>query len=503
MDQQVNELNPLLENEELFEVEKLLNQEQQKQKQLDPSEMQLKTQKRFLEICEIVEMALKGKIDINENVTAEDQKEWVERQHNAVIGNKEAVTFFTEEIKNVLREQNISFKDYPSFYENLAQAVFHEIWGLSVLAKWDKYSDSEAALIQGTSLWIDFGKGNSFELQPERFSSPGVVERVKKTFIHRREDSILNRETPQLEIEREDGSRITMIQPPLSIDNYVIFRRFVVDVFSLEQQSSLETIPNEDIPIYRALSKTMANMIVAGPVKSAKTTFMKTLIGERPKKITHVSLEKHFELGLTKSFPGRLFFEFQSKEGDLHKVIPSALRMEHDSMIVGEIRSLEIEAFLQSTERGVRGALSSYHLTNVKRVVRQLTNHAMDAFPNRRYEAELERVANAVDIIIAMAPDRDKKRKRVIAVAEVIWNDETQTHHVQELIKYNPINGQYSYFNKISDELLLLLANVDVEQTKILINTLKKRHEQFPMNSKKQIQDLQEILGVDKQYERV
>ncbi len=462
-----------------FNIQSLIQHEDLLNRITEPSVIQKRNTSKFNELCERIKLALQDIINIDENQENHSNSEWLERQHNAVIGHEPSVQYFIEEIQNVLRQRNISFKEYPKHYKSLAEAIFHEVWGLSVLSKWENYPDSEAAVIEGVNLYIDFGNG--LELQEERFSSIDAVNRVKRAFINRRKDSVVK--DGMLEIEREDGSRITIVQPPTSLQEYIVFRRFTINTFTLEEQMSLETIPFEDIPIYRALARTLANMIIAGPVRSAKSTFLKTLVGERPANLVHAVLEKMFELAFAKHFPGRLFYELRSKEGDLEKVFPTLLRMEHNSVIIGEIRSLEIEAFLEATERGERGALSTYHLTDVTRVVRQLTNHVLDVFPTRKYEVELERVATALDIIITMGTDHDRAKKRVTGVAEVIWDDKTNTHRVQQLIKYSELTGKYYYHNEISNRLLLLMAKQDIKETKILIKTLRERHKQSPMDA--------------------
>jgi len=487
----------LLTLEEPFNIDQLIQHEAQKQREQEPDSVERRNHARFQEICEIVKTALRKVIDIGDIDSQQSDTEWLERQHLAVIGDVKAVQYFMEEIQRVLRDRNISFREYPVYHSSLAESIFHEVWGLSVLAKWERYQDSEAAVIHGTDLWIDFGGGKGFELQSEQFASNAVVERVKRAFIHRREDSILNRENPEIEIEREDGSRITMIQPPRSRENYVMFRRFVVKRFTLEDQAARDTIPVRDIPIFRALARTMPNTIIAGPVRSAKSTFMKTMVGERPKNLIGAVLEKHFELALSEHFPGQLFFELQSTEGDLHKVIPRLLRLEHDFVVVGEIRSMEIEAFLQSTERGERGALSTYHLTDVHRVVEQLTRHTLDEFPTRRFEIEMERVANALDIVITMTSDRDRKKKWVTGVSEIYWDYHEREHKVNQLIQYSSLTGKYYYSANISKRLLRLMAEENLEETKILLNLLKIRSMESPIEDLMSFNELDNLLEGD------
>ncbi|MGE8081336.1 ATPase, T2SS/T4P/T4SS family [Peribacillus loiseleuriae] len=462
-------------------------------------EYDYKKKKEFKDICKIIKADLDRVIDIEiGEKNTNKNNEWLDRQHNAITGNEAAIHYFIEEIQKSLRKFNITSEEYPPYHKSLAEAIFHEIWGGSILAKWEQYPDSEACAIRGTELWIDID--GTFVQQTEEFEDHAVVNRIKRAFVIRREDSVINRENPELEIQREDGSRISMIQPPRSEDEYIMLRRFIINKFSLDEQASKGTIPFEDIGIYRALSRTMCNMIIAGRVRSAKSTFMKTLIGERSNKYVGAVLEKHFELGLRKHFPDRLFWELQAKEGDLHTAIPRLLRLEHDYVVVGEIRSLEIEGYLLSTERGERGSLSTYHLTDENRVVEQLTRHTLDEFPTRRFSVEIERVATNIDIIITMGTDRDRLKKRVVGVTEVIWNPETRTHEIVPILRYSSLKDKYYYDSKISKRLLFLMAKENLEETKILVKMLSEREKTAPMSSYETAEDLEELLfeGIDK-----
>jgi len=424
----------------------------------------------------------------NENI-------WLERQHKAIIGDKQAMSYFITKINEVLQKENITSNDYPSFYDDLAEAIFHEVWGVSILHKWDKLPQSEAAVIRGTQLWLDIN--GQFVKQPEEFENEEAVERIKRAFTMRVKDAVINDQTPELEIEREDGSRITMIQRPRSKENYIMFRRFVVKNMTLEEQASLGTILYDDIPFFRSLARVMTNTIFAGRVRSAKSTFMKTMLRERDPSYVAAVMEKHFELELSKQFKDRLVFEIQATEGDLHHAMPRLLRMEHDYIVVGEIRSLETEGYLQACERGERGAYSTYHLTSVNNVVPQITRHILDAFPNRNFDNELERVARNIDIIVTMSSDRDRRKKRVIGVTEVIWDEDKRIHRTHDLIRYSPVTKQYYYSSEITKELLSLMAEQSWDDTEIIIQHLKRKEKISPMREYMKVKDqiIDSLLG--------
>ncbi|QAS54821.1 ATPase, T2SS/T4P/T4SS family [Halobacillus litoralis] len=453
--------------------------------------------KSFNAICELVRKHLDTS---NESgIQSEEQKrkdaERLELQHKAVIGDQAAMNYFVAQINEVLRKINVTSGDFPGFYDSLGEAIFHEVWGVSVLHKWEIYPQSEAAVIRGRELWIDID--GDFVKQEEEFGDDDVVQRVKRTFTLRTKDAVINEQSPELEIEREDGSRITMIQQPRSRQDYIMFRRFIVKDISLVEQSRKKTIKEEDVPLFRALSRTMPNTIFAGRVRSAKSTFMKSMLRERDSSYVIAGIEKHFELGLTSQLPDRLCFEVQAKEGDLHEAMPRLLRMEHDFIVVGEIRSLETEGYMQACERGERGAYATYHLTKVDHVVKQITRHVLDEFSNRNFENELERVARNLDVVVTMGTDRDRRTKRVLGVTEVIWDEEKKEARTVDLVRYSEITREYYYSSNISKDLLYLMAQENLEEAKILIQLLKKREKESPMSDLDRIKDtlLDDLLG--------
>ncbi|WP_440650427.1 ATPase, T2SS/T4P/T4SS family [Bacillus subtilis] len=447
----------------------------------------------FKRICAIVEEKMREKA--GESVDDGGSKEFLERQHKAVIGDPKAIDSFMQEIQKILGDNNLSTKSFPDIFEDLPTAVFHMIWGVGILHKWDKMPNSEAAVIRGTQLWIDVN--GRMELQEESFETLEEVERVRKVFLLKKADSVINSQNPELEVEREDGTRITMTQSPRSLEHYIVFRRFVVKETSLKKQAELGTIPMRDVPLYEAFSRVMANIIFAGRVRSAKSTFLKAMIGARPDDHIIAVLEKHHELALSKAFPSRLIYEVQAKEGDLHKAVPTLLRMEHDSLVVGEIRSLETEAYLEATERGERGAFSTYHLTDVENVTQQITRHLLDEFPNRDFDNEHARVAQNIDLIFIHTSERDRRSKRLVRVTEIVWDEGNKRVITQDLIRWSPIKKKYYYSSSISKRLLLLMLEQNEEETRKLVRILSERERESPLSEYKdeEYKIVEDLLG--------
>src|SRR5690606_2964674 len=132
------------------------------------------------------------------------------------------------------------------------------------------------------------------------------------------------------------GTRVTLTIPPRTLIPTIVFRRFVVNKFSFEEQAKKKTIAEQDIPLFRILAKARLNVIIAGHVESGKSTMLKTMYAERPKDLVSLLIEEHPESFLKRDFPDRLVHEFSIKDQEIEKTLRTILRFDHDYVIMQE-----------------------------------------------------------------------------------------------------------------------------------------------------------------------
>lgn len=398
-------------------------------------------------------------------------QEQLERQHEAIIGVLRSVSFFKDEITDFLRKNNLLNASYPNYYHNLTDAVFNELFGLGPLATWYDYPDSQAAHIIGTTIFFEIGE--KLVKQPVKFESKARVEELVRALTLKDPRSKINEYSPKLEIDMTDGTRVTLFVPPLSRHISITFRRFVVKKISFAQQAEKKTIPHDAIIFFHALNMTRPNIVIAGPVKSGKSTMLSTFYSERDHDHKVVCVEKHPELLLSDNYPGRPLDELSATEEDLLKLFPSILRTDFIYLIVGELRSVEAELCMLGCERGSSGLLTTYHTKYAQNIPSQLARLILDYFPNRRYESELIRVAENIDIVIVMDQLPDKS-KRVESITEIRLDPFTLRISAHEIMRYDPRSDDWSYKLDISENLLNKMYKNDPEWTNILIKTLKE-----------------------------
>jgi hypothetical protein len=54
----------------------------------------------------------------------------LERQKRAIIGYVEEVKYYKDRINDYLQKNNLLNGEFPSWYRDLADGVFHQLWGL-------------------------------------------------------------------------------------------------------------------------------------------------------------------------------------------------------------------------------------------------------------------------------------------------------------------------------------------------------------------------------------
>ncbi|KNZ70337.1 type II secretion system protein E [Thermincola ferriacetica] len=405
-------------------------------------------------------------------------QEWLDYQHNAIIGVPRAVRFFKDEITEYLRRHNLLNAGYPKHYHSLTHAVYHELYGLGPLAVWYDHPSSQAAHIIGTKIY--FETGGRLVRQPVEFSSIDRVYELVRSLVLKDPRTQINEYNPHVEIDMVDGTRVTMFIPPLSRQVSITFRRFVVDRYTLEDQAALGTIPAEAVPFFRALARTRPNTLIVGPVKSGKSTMLKTFYIEREHDQKVVCVEKHSELKLSECCPDRPLDELVATEAELLRLFPAILRTDFVYLIVGELRSVEAELSMQGCERGSTGLLCTYHTKHPHNIPGQLARLILDSFPNRRYEAELIRAADNIDIVVVMDQLPDKS-KRVESVVELRLDPVTLQVSTHEIMRYDGQDKTWRYRFDLSDRLLAVLRKNDPRWAAELVKSLKALEQQSPI----------------------
>ncbi|MFD1674151.1 ATPase, T2SS/T4P/T4SS family [Alicyclobacillus fodiniaquatilis] len=409
--------------------------------------------------------------------TLHDRKgdDYLERQHGAIVGDVAAKSYFIDEIHNFLRARpEFQQVGFPTHYPNLAEAIFQQVLGFGPLSIWFQ-NPTEAAHVIGTKILFQRSGSNRKEIQSFRFESLDQVYQLIRSITLWDPLTQVSATTKWTEVNMLDGTRVTIIVPPLSSYPMLIFRQYPFKSFTFEHEAQRKTIDTASTRLWKILSRLMLNTVVTGFRGSGKTTFLKVIYGARDEDMTVITVERDtFEIRLDEAFPERAGYILPVRPSldmmtDLFAVF---LRADAHYIIVPEMRSGEIEIVLRSKERG-NGYLVTYHGQDIPYLPAEMARLSLERFPSRDYQSELIRAAKSLDVAVWM-DELPNGRKVVLGVYAFSYSEETGDIEVVPWVVYDRQSETWSYSDYIPAPMAAKLQNLYPELFESFQRELKR-----------------------------
>ena len=302
----------------------------------------------FENVCRLVEASL-GQADL-------------ETQKRAIIGYAEDVAAYKRSIGEALDAQGLrgSF-NVPLWYEGEEEAIFQEIWGFAGMAQWwhSPYADSPGAKIIGDEIF--FLVDGRMQRMPQRISAHRR-EQLIRAFLLLTPEERLDRDFH--EIYLLDGCRVTVFKGGMAKRGFdtIIFRRYIVPEYTLEEQAARGTIPSSAIPMLSAMARTGYNVVFCGSVRSAKTTFLSTWQRFEDPALEGVMVETDPEIPLHRLMPGAPIVQLICDGERLKAVSKNLLRSDADYFIIAEARDgIALDTAVRIARKGQGRMKMTFH----------------------------------------------------------------------------------------------------------------------------------------------
>ena len=214
---------------------------------------------------------------------------------------------------------------------------------------------------------------------------------------------IVNESVPVADARLSDGSRVSLVLPPVALNGPVItIRRFPKNPIHMDQLVELGAVTTEAAAFLRALVRSGYNIFISGGTGSGKTTFLNALSDFIPKEERIITIEDNAEL------------QIQGAE--------NLVRLEaRQANTVGEVRGEEALDMIQSMNTGHDGSLSTGHANSPRDMLSRLETMILMAM-ELPLSAIRRQIASAVDILIHLGRMRDRSRK-VMEIVEITGYD--------------------------------------------------------------------------------
>ncbi len=302
----------------------------------------------------------------------------------------------------------------------LRTSLFNAFRKLDILQQVMDDPDITEVMINGRS-HIFVEKLGAVHLWDYEFESDEQLEDLIQQVVGR-VNRVVNVASPIADARLDDGSRVHVVLPPVSLDGPIMTIRKFPRVITMDMLVENGAVSREAAEFLKKLVRSGYNIFVSGGTNSGKTTFLNALSAYIPQEERVITIEDSAELQIqhVKNLV-RMETRAPDSRGEgaigIGDLIRASLRMNPDRIIVGEVRGKEALELLNSYNTGHDGGMSTGHGNSPKDMLARLETMVLMG-ADLPLTAIRGQIASALDILIHLARMKDKSR-RVMWIVEV------------------------------------------------------------------------------------
>jgi len=361
--------------------------------------------------------------------------ERVDPEAAATLSKDELAEEFRPIIGEVLAELKITLNRREQFA--LEKVLVDELLGLGPLEELLADPAISDIMVNGPDQCYVERKGK-LELASIQFRDEEHLFQIAQRIVNKVGRRI-DQTTPLCDARLQDGSRVNVIVPPLSLRGTAIsIRKFSEKPITIDMMKSFGSMSEKMATVLKIAGASRMNVIISGGTGSGKTTMLNALSkmidpGERV-----ITIEDAAELRLQQPHWLPLETRPANLEGQgaisIRDLVINALRMRPDRIILGEIRGQECFDLLAAMNTGHDGSMATLHSNSPRECLARMENMVMMSDIKIPKEAISRQIADSVDLIVQVKRLRDGSR-RTTNITEVIGM-EGDVIVTQELFKF-------------------------------------------------------------------
>ncbi len=375
------------------------------------------------------------RIKIHSRVINEIEKEKFDI--NSLRDNQQIYNSVKKKIQDIVVEE---CKDIYSWQQRnqLVKELLDIILGFGPLEDFLKDPAISEIMVNGKDkIYIE--KNGKIFLTEKKFDTElqlrTVIDRILSSVGRRVDES-----TPFVDARLNDGSRVNVIIPPVSLSGQCItIRKFTVKKLKISDLVSLGSLTEKMADFLKLCVKLKKNIIIVGGTGSGKTTLLNMLSSFIPEGERIITIEDSAELDLAQEHVVRLEARPPSIEGTgeitIRNLVINALRMRPDRIIIGECRGPEALDMLQAMNTGHEGSLTTIHANSPKDAILRLTTMVLMAGTELSEKVIIDQILSAINIIVYVSRLSDGTRK-ILSISELIKDKDSNEIKIGEIFVY-------------------------------------------------------------------
>jgi pilus assembly protein CpaF len=229
----------------------------------------------------------------------------------------------------------------------------------------------------------------------------------------------ISEEKPILDARLPDGSRVTAIIPPCSVNGTTLaIRKFQSKLFGPQDLVRIGTLTPELLLQLQTAVEIHQNILIAGGAGTGKTTLLNALSNFIGAEERVILIEDTSEIQIEKDNLVRL--EARREQTNLPAIsirdlLKATLRLRPDRIILGEVRGGEAFDLLQALNTGHSGSLSTIHASSAAEAISRFATCVLMSGIDLPYRVIRQNIGESLDLVIQMKRQAGKR-----AVAEVL-----------------------------------------------------------------------------------
>lgn len=436
-------------------------------------------EKTFEEACVCVRAIMEGRWRA---ACDEEKARILEREKRAIMGYEEEIFDYQKTISEILREEGLGAVPCPSWYRDAAEGVFAELYGLAGLTPWvydatPAYRDSSSAKLIGDRLYclID---GKSV-LQPQRIS------RDRRAQLRR----ALLLSTPQERAEKgfheiylHNGIRVTIYagERTKPEQDIMVFRKYLLKELTLENLAELGTIPKEAIPLFRGMIRVGFNILIGGPVRSGKTTFLQIWQKEEDPRLEGLAISTDPETPWHVLMPEAPIMQIVADgENELEALTKSLLRGDNDYVLLEEMRdAAAYRLALEITSIGTRRCKCTIHTQDPVGLPYRMATRICSRYGGSEQNLIRQICKNFHYLFEFAQEEADRSKKKLRQIVEYCSEPESGRIAIHTICQYDPRTERWNWNAHFGEDKkkIGLLYPKEVEEMQIKLKELAARN---------------------------
>lgn len=428
----------------------------------------------FQKLCKQISKNFMGEWEREQSEGVNTSEKLLQYQKKAIIGHFQEVNFFMAKINNYLKINGLQNEWFPNWYQDLITAIFHENWGLAGIAEWKTMKNSTSAKIIGEKIF--FLINGKMQLQEQRIHKSRFQQLRKALLLRNPEIHLRNK---YAEVYMLDGTRITLYED--AKEPTIVFRKYIIENLNFEEQAKRGTIPYEIIPMLKAKVQVGYNINFIGPVRSGKTTFLKTWQSYEDNTLEGVMVETDPEIPIHKIMPDAPIIQIIADGEKLKKLIKPLMRSDADYFIMAEARdAVALYIALKVTTKGTRRVKSTFHTADATDFVYDAASEIIQEFGGELWPT-IVKVAKGYHYLYEFVQLQDKTKKRLKGIYEIRYNPNSFQISVHQIMRYNFKTDDWTYKYDIGEDKEQIAHQEDYNAYEIFKEALLKLAEKKPM----------------------